>query len=192
MSLVALMKLSVNLKYQFPQERTLSHYIQSILDGNHKKGQCHIIFRASAMETWKQKVFWGAQVQVAPLVPPLLSRACLSFVLFLDTHVSLEPTHVIYNLAEPNITLLNRSHFHSLSVSTGPPLDRSDVSLPSHCWTNGWLTEKPSKNHWSQWLSKYHSINGNGHLRNHWFVAMVVHCLPFYLAEADIKQTNDN
>ena len=27
---------------------------------------------------------------------------------FLDTQVSLEPTHVIYNLAEPNITLLNR------------------------------------------------------------------------------------
>ena len=39
---------------------------------------------------------------------------------FLDTQVSLEPTHVIYNLAEPNITLLNRSHFHSLVVSTGP------------------------------------------------------------------------
>ena len=48
-------------------------------------------------------------------------------------------------------------------------LDRSDVSLPSHRWTNswqplknivtnGWLTEKPSKNHWSQWLSRYHSI----------------------------------
>ena len=30
-----------------------------------------------------------------------------------------------------------------------------------------WLTEKPSKNHWSQWLSRYHSINGNGHLNNH-------------------------
>ena len=39
-------------------------------------------------------------------------------------------------------------------------LDRSDVSLPSHRWTNGWqplknivtngwLTEKPLKNHWS-------------------------------------------
>ena len=64
-------------------------------------------------------------------------------------------------------------------------LDRIDVSLPSHRWTNGWQplknivtngwpTEKPSKNHWSQWLSRYHSINGNGHLRNHWFVAMIV------------------
>ena len=34
MSLVALMKLSVNRKYQLPQERKLSHYIQSISDGN--------------------------------------------------------------------------------------------------------------------------------------------------------------
>ena len=34
MSLVALMKLSVNLKYQFPQEKTLSHYFQSISDGD--------------------------------------------------------------------------------------------------------------------------------------------------------------
>ena len=31
--------------------------------------------------------------------------------------------------------------------------------------TNGWLNEKPLKNHWSQWLSRYHSINGNGHLK---------------------------
>ena len=57
-------------------------------------------------------------------------------------------------------------------------LDRNDVSLPSHGWnngwqplknifTNGWLTEKPSKNNWYQWLSRYHSINGNGHLKNH-------------------------
>ena len=63
---------------------------QSILNINfHKKGQCHIIFRASAMETtrkdiitlfsehqrWKcgsnciQKVFWGAQVQASPSTP---------------------------------------------------------------------------------------------------------------------------
>ena len=53
-------------------------------------------------------------------------------------------------------------------------LNRNDVSLPSHCWTNGWqplknivtngwLTEKPSKNHWSHWLNRYHSINANGH-----------------------------
>ena len=84
-----------------------------------------------------------------------------------------------------------------------PAVDRSDVSLPSHHWTNGWqplknivtngwLTEKPSKNHWSQWLSRYHSINGNGHLKNHWFFAMVVNFLPLCLAEADIKQTNDS
>ena len=82
-------------------------------------------------------------------------------------------------------------------------LDRNDVSLPSHRWTNGWqplknivtngwLTDKPSKNHWSQWLSRYHSINGNGHLKNHWFLAMVVNFLPLCLAEADIKQTNDS
>ena len=82
-------------------------------------------------------------------------------------------------------------------------IDRNDVSLPSHCWTNGWqplknivtngwLTEKPSKNHWSQWLSRYHSINGNGHLKNHWFLAMVVNFLHLCLAEADIKQTNDS
>ena len=74
---------------------------------------------------------------------------------------------------------------HHVESSCRNKLDRSDVSLPSHRWTNGWqplknivtngwLTEKPSKNHWSQWLSRYHSINGNGHLRNHWFVAMVV------------------
>ena len=77
------------------------------------------------------------------------------------------------------------SHFcssSSLLFSPPPPmhcnvsrLDRNDVSLPSHRWTNGWqqlktivangwLIEQPSKNHWSQWLSRYHSINGNGHL----------------------------
>ena len=35
-------------------------------------------------------------------------RRKMFMLFFLDTQVSLEPTHVIYNLAEPNITLLNR------------------------------------------------------------------------------------
>ena len=81
-------------------------------------------------------------------------------------------------------------------------LDLNDVSFPSHRWsngwqplknivTNGWLT-KPLKNRWSQWLSRYHSINGNGHLKNHWLFAMVLNFLPLCLAEADIKQTNDS
>ena len=58
----------------------------------------------------------------------------------------------------------------------------NDVSLPSHCWNNGcqplktivsdgWLSEKPSKNHCHQWLGGYHSINGNSDPKNHWFLA---------------------
>ena len=38
---------------------------------------------------------------------PRVSR-CIIKDIFLDTQVSLEPTHVQYNLAEQNITLLNR------------------------------------------------------------------------------------
>ena len=78
-------------------------------------------------------------------------------------------------------------------------LDWNDVSLPSHCWTNGWqplktivtngwLSEKPLKNHWHQWLSWYHSINGNGDPKNHWFLAMVLNFLLYFLAKAKIKQ----
>ena len=78
-------------------------------------------------------------------------------------------------------------------------LDWNDVSLPSHCWTNGWqpsktivtngwLSEKPLKNHWHQWLSWYHFINGNGDPKNHWFLAMVLNFLLYFLAKAKIKQ----
>ena len=79
-----------------------------------------------------------------------------------------------------------------------PPIDWNDVSLPSHCWTNGWqpsktivtngwLSEKPLKNHWHQWLSWYHFINGNGDPKNHWFLAMVLNFLLYFLAKAKIK-----
>ena len=46
--------------------------------------------------------------------------------------------------------------------------------------------KKPLKNHWYQWLSWYHSINGNGDPRNHWFLAMVLIFLLSFLAEAKI------
>ena len=59
-------------------------------------------------------------------------------------------------------------------------LDRSDVSLPSHSWTNGW---QPLKN-----------IVTNGWLtENHWKTIdflQWLYFLPLGLAEADIKQTN--
>ena len=78
-------------------------------------------------------------------------------------------------------------------------LDWKDVSLPSHCWTNGWqpsktivtdgwLSEKPLKNHWYQWLSWYHSINGNGDPTNHWFLTMVLNFLLSFQTKAKIKQ----
>ena len=28
--------------------------------------------------------------------------------------------------------------------------------------TNGWMTPKPSKNHWKQWCGGWKSVNGNG------------------------------
>ena len=37
-----------------------------------------------------------------------VAKFMVNITLFLDTQVSLEPTHVLYNLAEPNVTLLNR------------------------------------------------------------------------------------
>ena len=61
---------------------------------------------------------------------------------------------------------------------------------------NHWKTSSPMvdwmktiENHWSQWLSRYHSINGNGHLKNHWFKAMVViFCLYVWLKLISNKQ----
>ena len=54
-----------------PQERTLSHYFQSISDGN-------------VEATASKRFFEERKCKQAPRPPPLLSRACLSFVLFLD------------------------------------------------------------------------------------------------------------
>ena len=76
-------------------------------------------------------------------------------------------------------------------IVTIASLDQWLATIEKHRYQ--WLADwKPLKNHWSQWLSRYHSINGNGHLKNHWFFAMVVNFLPLCLAEADIKQTNDS
>ena len=56
--------------------------------------------------------FWaGLDLNLLPQGSPLLRSVIKSGRLdsqFLDTQVSLEPTHVQYNLAEPNITLQNR------------------------------------------------------------------------------------
>ena len=70
-------------------------------------------------------------------------------------------------------------------IVTIASLDQWLATIENH--RHQWLTdqktiEKPLKNHWSQWLSSYHSTNGNGHLRNHWFGAMVVNFLPLCMA----------
>ena len=39
--------------------------------------------------------------------------------------------------------------------------------------TNGCLTPKPSKNHWTQWLPLTIPFNGDGAFQNHWNFAMV-------------------
>ena len=44
--------------------------------------------------------------------------------------------------------------------------------------TNGCLTPKPSKNHWTQWLSLTIPFNGDGAFQNHWNFAMVAKCGP--------------
>ena len=49
----------------------------------------------------------------------------------------------------------------------------NDPSKQSHCWSkgpypsktieiNGWMTPKPSKNHWKQWSGGWKSFNGDG------------------------------
>ena len=76
-------------------------------------------------------------------------------------------------------------------IVTIASLDQWLATIEKHRYQ--WLADwKPLKNHWSQWLSRYHSINGNGHLRNHCFLAMVVNFLPLCLAGADIKEANDS
>ena len=58
--------------------------------------------------------------------------------------------------------------------------------------TNGWSAEKPLKNHWSQWLSMYHSINGDGHLWKPLIYGDGSKFLHLCLASGDIKQINAN
>ena len=87
-------------------------------------------------------------------------------------------------------TRLNESDRPERCIVTIASLDQWLATIEKHCYQ--WLADwKPLKNHLSQWLSRYHSTNGNGHLKNHWFFAMVVNFRPLCLAEADIKQTND-
>ena len=68
-------------------------------------------------------------------------------------------------------------------------LDFNDGMLPFHrrtngrqpsktIETNGCLTPKPSKNHWTQWLSLTIPFNGDGAFQNHWNFAMVAKCGP--------------
>ena len=68
-------------------------------------------------------------------------------------------------------------------------LDFNDGMLPFHRWTNGrqpsktietngCLTPKPSKNHWTQWLPLTIPFNGDGAFQNHWNFAMVAKCGP--------------
>ena len=68
-------------------------------------------------------------------------------------------------------------------------LDFNDGMLPFHrrtngrqpsktIKTNGCLTPKPSKNHWTQWLPLTIPFNGDGAFQNHWNFAMVAKCGP--------------
>ena len=73
-------------------------------------------------------------------------------------------------------------------IVTIASLDQWLATIEKHRYQ--WLADwKPLKNHWSQWLSRYHSINGNGHLKNHWFKVMVVmFCLYVWLKLISNKQ----
>ena len=57
---------------------------------------------------------------------------------------------------------------------TEPFHRRTNGAQPSKTiFTNGYLTWKPSENHWSQWLPSTIPFNGDCNFENHWKFAMV-------------------